>query len=67
MNKSININNFYQVLLDLLLQKHRCCAGKLIIVPRGVYAELGKYSDFKPYVDSDVIRGLGCEILEIYG
>ena len=59
MNKLVNTNNFCQVLLDLLLQKYRRCAGKIIIIPRGISAELDKYSDFKLYVDSEVIRGLG--------
>lgn len=60
MNNSVNTNDFCQVLLDLLLQKYRRCAGKLIIIPRGISAELDKYSDFKLYVDSEVVRGLGC-------
>lgn len=59
MNKSVNTNDFCQVLLDLLLQKYPRCAGKLIVIPRGISAELDKYSDFKLYVDSEVIRGLG--------
>lgn len=59
MNKPVNTNDFCQVLLDLLLQKFPRCAGKLIIIPRDISAELDKYSDFKLYVDSEVIRGLG--------
>lgn len=59
MNKSVNTNNFCQVLLDLLLQKYHRCPGKLIVIPRGISAELDKYSDFKLYVDSEVVCGLG--------
>lgn len=59
MKNSVNTNNFCQVLLDLLLQKSPSCAGKLIVIPRGISAELDKYSNFKLYVDSEVIRGLG--------
>ena len=59
MNKSVNTNNFSQVLLDLLLQKYPRCTGKLIVIPRDISAELDKYSDFKLYVDSVVISGLG--------
>ena len=56
---SVNTNDFCQVLLDLLLHKYRRCAGKLIVIPRGISAELDEYRDFKFYVDSEVIRGLG--------
>lgn len=59
MKKTVNTNNFCQVLLDLLLQKSPSCAGKLIVIPRGISAELDKYSNFKLYVDSEVIRDLG--------
>ena len=59
MNNSVNTNNFCQVLLDLLLQKYHRCPGKLIVIPRGLSTELDKYTDFKLYVDSEVIRGLG--------
>lgn len=59
MKKTVNTNNFCQVLLDLLLQKYDRRSGKLIVIPRGISAELDKYSDFKLYVDSEVVCGLG--------
>ena len=60
MKKSVNTNEFGQVLLDWFLRKCPRCADRLIIVSRGITTELDKYCDFKLYIDSDVIHGLGC-------
>ena len=58
MSPTTNTTEFEQILLELLLQKCPCIAGKIIEIKRGVFVELDKYNNFEQYVDANVIKSL---------